>query len=228
MEGLRDIGDLVLHYVELFDQLGLHEGVNLVGFSLGGLHRRPLRDRAEAPPAPPRARRAGRAPRPRRRGAGLLHASRPKSSPGDLVHDMTRSSRSCPSDPHDVDFTVDRYRETRTTAIITWEQPFDRVLAKWLGQRRHPDAHRVGRRGPARAARARTRLGREAPERDGSRRSRTRGTSCSTSRRTHARPWRASAHRDADVRGAAARHRRRHHELDVARARRVRSRHRER
>ncbi len=36
MEGLRDVGDVVLHYVELFDQLGLHEGVNLVGFSLGG------------------------------------------------------------------------------------------------------------------------------------------------------------------------------------------------
>ena len=31
-----------------------------------------------------------------------------------------------------VDFTVDRYRETRTTAIMLWEQPFDRVLPKWL------------------------------------------------------------------------------------------------
>jgi pimeloyl-ACP methyl ester carboxylesterase len=39
-----------------------------------------------------------------------------------------------PTDPHDVDFIVDRYRETRTTAIMMWEQPFDRVLPRWLGR----------------------------------------------------------------------------------------------
>ena len=37
LEGLREVHDLVLHYVELFDQLGLTRDVNLVGFSLGGL-----------------------------------------------------------------------------------------------------------------------------------------------------------------------------------------------
>ena len=39
-----------------------------------------------------------------------------------------------PEDPHDVDFIVDRYRETRTTAIMTWDQPFDRVIGRWLGR----------------------------------------------------------------------------------------------
>jgi pimeloyl-ACP methyl ester carboxylesterase len=39
-----------------------------------------------------------------------------------------------PADPNDVDFTVDRYREMRTTAIMLWEHPFDRVLPRWLGR----------------------------------------------------------------------------------------------
>jgi pimeloyl-ACP methyl ester carboxylesterase len=43
-----------------------------------------------------------------------------------------------PADPRDVDFTVDRYRETRTTAIMLWEHPFDRVLPRWLGRVRVP------------------------------------------------------------------------------------------
>ena len=37
LDGLRDVHDLVLHDIELFDQLGLTGDVNLVGFSLGGL-----------------------------------------------------------------------------------------------------------------------------------------------------------------------------------------------
>ncbi len=37
LEGLREVHDLVLHYIELFDQLELTAHVNLVGFSLGGL-----------------------------------------------------------------------------------------------------------------------------------------------------------------------------------------------
>ncbi len=37
LDDLREVHDLVLHYTELFDQLGLTNDVNLVGFSLGGL-----------------------------------------------------------------------------------------------------------------------------------------------------------------------------------------------
>jgi pimeloyl-ACP methyl ester carboxylesterase len=39
-----------------------------------------------------------------------------------------------PSDPHDVDFTVDRYREVRTMALMLWERPYDRVVPRWLGR----------------------------------------------------------------------------------------------
>ena len=37
LDGLREVHDLVIHYIELFDQLGLTSDVNLVGFSVGGL-----------------------------------------------------------------------------------------------------------------------------------------------------------------------------------------------
>ena len=37
LDDLREVHDLVLHYTELFDQLGLTGDVNLVGLSLGGL-----------------------------------------------------------------------------------------------------------------------------------------------------------------------------------------------
>ena len=43
-----------------------------------------------------------------------------------------------PTDPHDVDFIVDRYHETRTMAIMLWEHPFDPVLAKWSGVSTYP------------------------------------------------------------------------------------------
>src|SRR6185369_929555 len=144
-----------------------------------------------------------------------------------LVHDMNTILPFLPEDPHDVDFTVARYRETRTTAIITWDQPYDRVLAKWLGRvdtptlivwgdddKLVPPALAPGWAAKLPNARVETFSNAD--------------TSCSTSRRTHATPWRAFAHRDADVRGAAARPRRCDHELDLARARRVRGIHRHR
>lgn len=133
MEGLRDVGDIVLHYVELFDQLGLHEGVNLVGFSLGGRigarfaidqkHR--LRRLVLVAPA------GLRVP-----GVEVqdFFTIPPEELAPRLVHDMNTILPFLPEDPHDVDFTVDRYRETRTMAIMTWEQPYDRVLSKWLGR----------------------------------------------------------------------------------------------
>ncbi len=37
LEGLSEVHDLVIHYVDLFDQLGLTSDVDLVGLSLGGL-----------------------------------------------------------------------------------------------------------------------------------------------------------------------------------------------
>jgi pimeloyl-ACP methyl ester carboxylesterase len=133
IDGLRDIHDLVLHYIELFDQLGLAADVNLVGFSLGGLvaarfaieqkHR--LRRLVLVAPA------GLRVP-----GVAVddLFRIPPEELPGRLVHRMDTLLPYLPSDPGDVDFTVDRYREIRTTAIMLWEQPYDRVLPRWLGR----------------------------------------------------------------------------------------------
>jgi pimeloyl-ACP methyl ester carboxylesterase len=58
----------------------------------------------------------------------------PEELMGRLVHRVDTLAPHLPSDPNDVDFTVDRYREMRTTAIMLWERPFDRVVPRWLGR----------------------------------------------------------------------------------------------
>jgi pimeloyl-ACP methyl ester carboxylesterase len=131
LEGLQEVHDLVLHYVDLFDQLGLTNDVNLVGFSLGGLiaarfaieQKQRLRRLVLVAPA------GLRAP-----GVQIDDFFRipPEELPGRLVHHPETLAPYLPTDPHDVDFIVDRYRETRTMAIMLWEHPFDRVLPRWL------------------------------------------------------------------------------------------------
>jgi pimeloyl-ACP methyl ester carboxylesterase len=133
LEGLSDVHDLVLHYTELFDQLGLTAAVNLVGLSLGGLiaarfaieqkHR--LRRLVLVAPA------GLRVP-----GVAFDDVFRipPEELMGRLVHRMETLVPHLPDDPNDVDFTVDRYREMRTTAIMLWERPFDPVVPRWLGR----------------------------------------------------------------------------------------------
>jgi pimeloyl-ACP methyl ester carboxylesterase len=59
----------------------------------------------------------------------------PEELMGRLVHRMDTLTPHLPAHPDDeVDFTVDRYREMRTTAIMLWEHPFDRVVPRWLGR----------------------------------------------------------------------------------------------
>jgi pimeloyl-ACP methyl ester carboxylesterase len=132
-DDLQSVHDLVLHYTELFDQMRLVSDVNLIGLSLGGLlaarfaieqqHR--LRRLVLCCPA------------------GLkvpavpvddLFTLKPEEIVGRLVHDFGTIARHLPADPADVDFTVDRYREARTTALLFWEHPFDRVIPRWLGR----------------------------------------------------------------------------------------------
>ncbi len=130
---LREVHDLVLHYTELFDRLELTRGVNLLGLSLGGLlaarfaieqqHR--LRRLVLCCPAGLKV-------------AGLqvddLFRIPPEELVGRLVHRFDTIAPYLPTDPHDVDFIVDRYRETRTTALLLWDHPFDRVIPRWLGR----------------------------------------------------------------------------------------------
>jgi pimeloyl-ACP methyl ester carboxylesterase len=133
IDGLRELHDLVLHYTELFDLLGLQAGVNLVGFSLGGLlaarfaieqkHR--LRRLVLVAPA---GLRVPEVP------VDDFFRIPPEELAGRLVYRMETLLPHLPTEAHDVDFIVDRYRETRTTAIMLWEQPFDRVLPRWLGR----------------------------------------------------------------------------------------------
>ena len=63
-----------------------------------------------------------------------LFTLKPEEVVGRLVHRFDTIAKWLPADPHDVDFTVDRYRETRTTALLFWEHPFDRVIPRWLGR----------------------------------------------------------------------------------------------
>jgi pimeloyl-ACP methyl ester carboxylesterase len=133
LEGLAEVHDLVIHYVELFDQLGLTSDVDLVGLSLGGLlaarfaieqkHR--LRRLVLCCPA------GLRVP-----GVEVddLFRIRPDEILGRLAHRTETLEPFLPEDPHDVDFTVDRYRELRTTALMLWDHPFDRVIPRWLGR----------------------------------------------------------------------------------------------
>lgn len=133
LDDLQEVHDLVLHYTELFDQLALTRDVDLVGFSLGGLvaarfaiaqkHR--LRRLVLVAPAGLRV-------------AGVevddLFRIPPDELVTRLVHRMETLLPHLPDDPHDVDFTVARYREMRTTALMLWDHPFDRVVPRWLGR----------------------------------------------------------------------------------------------
>jgi pimeloyl-ACP methyl ester carboxylesterase len=133
LEGLSEVHDLVIHYVELFDQLGLTADVDLVGLSLGGLlaarfaieqkHR--LRRLVLVCPGGLRA--------PGVRVDDLFRIP-PDEILGRLAHRMETLQPHLPEDPNDVDFTVDRYREQRTTALMLWDHPFDRVVPRWLGR----------------------------------------------------------------------------------------------
>jgi pimeloyl-ACP methyl ester carboxylesterase len=130
---LHEVHDLVLHYTALFDELGLTRDVNLVGFSLGGLlaarfaieqkHR--LRRLVLVAPAGLRV--------PGVEVEDLFHIP-PEEVPGRLVHRMETLVPHLPADPHDADFMVDRYREMRSTALMMWDHPFDRVIPRWLGR----------------------------------------------------------------------------------------------
>ncbi len=121
--------DYVMHYVELFDMLGLDK-VHLVGFSLGGYLAAQFasqqRDRVKTLTlvAP----------------AGMRSAEHPTldvlATPGDQLVGMLASNFEVlkpwlPTGP-DPDFMAARYRETTTLARLLWEKPWDKKFLRYL------------------------------------------------------------------------------------------------
>jgi len=126
---IDDMQDYVMHYLDLFDRMGL-SGLNLVGHSLGGWMA---------------ARFACAAARRVRRlvlisPAGLrvkehptvdLMRVPPEQVPAMLVEDFAVIQKMLPTVP-DIEFIVGRYRESTSVARLMWERPTDRKLARWL------------------------------------------------------------------------------------------------
>jgi pimeloyl-ACP methyl ester carboxylesterase len=126
---IESIQDYVLHYLDLFDALGLDQ-VNLVGSSLGGWIASEI-----AIVQPQRiARLVLVSP------GGLvikdvpstdLFSVSPKEFAGYLVADPAVLAPFMPED-HDIDFMTLRYRETTSSARLTWERPGNAKLDQWL------------------------------------------------------------------------------------------------
>jgi pimeloyl-ACP methyl ester carboxylesterase len=135
---LDSIGDYVLHYLELFDALGLDK-VSLVGLSMGGWiaaalatqnsHR--LAKLALVAPAGLRV---------REHPATDIFRLKPEEVPPMLAHDVPAILKYLPDPqaPQFFDFLVTNYREMSGWARIAWERNYDPNLPKWLHRIRVP------------------------------------------------------------------------------------------
>ncbi|MGP0095093.1 MAG: alpha/beta fold hydrolase [Xanthobacteraceae bacterium] len=126
---MTDLHDYVMHYVELFDTLGL-DRVRLVGFSLGGylaakfamehghrVHRLVL--------VGPAGLRDDKHP------TRDVLALPPEQIPAMLVTNFEVIRPHLPTKP-DLDFMGDRYREMTTVARLLWERPWDPKMPRYL------------------------------------------------------------------------------------------------
>jgi pimeloyl-ACP methyl ester carboxylesterase len=130
---IESVHDYVLHYLDLFDALGLDK-LNLVGLSMGGwiaaefasrnshrLHKLVLVAPAglEVPDYPNTD----------------IFRLRPEEFPAYLAHNVPFFLQFLP-DPNDqkafTNFLVANYRETTSWARIAWERAYDPDLPKWL------------------------------------------------------------------------------------------------
>jgi len=132
-ESIESAADYVMHYIELFDLLGLRE-VSLVGQGLGGLiaarfaisHADRLRRLVLCAPVGLRV--------PEAPTADLFSVP-----PGRLPAMLTTSPQRLPvPDISDTDAMVAAYRETVSAARVLWVRTWDRMLARWLGRIRVP------------------------------------------------------------------------------------------
>jgi pimeloyl-ACP methyl ester carboxylesterase len=130
-----DLHDYVMHYLELFDALGL-DTFNLVGFSLGGY----LAIKFASEHAHRVKRLVLIAP------YGLTDPDHPAidiiAVPGEQLVPMLISNfdvlkKRLPEQP-DLDFIRDRYREATTTARLLWERPIDEKMMRYLHRLRMP------------------------------------------------------------------------------------------
>jgi len=128
-EGATTMQDFVLHYLDLFDQLGL-DTVRLVGLSMGGWmaatfasqqsHR--LKKLVLVAPAGLRV--------PQHPSADVFRL-RPEQVPAALVHNFEVLRPFLPQ-PDDVDAIVQISREQTSFARIAWERMSDPKLPRWL------------------------------------------------------------------------------------------------
>jgi pimeloyl-ACP methyl ester carboxylesterase len=127
---MTDLHDYVMHYLDLFDALGMDK-VRLVGFSLGGwlaakfavehghrVHRLVL--------VGPAGLRGKEQPK------GDVLSLPPEKIPSLLVSNFDVIKQFLPENPKDLDFMGERYREGGTLARLLWERPYDTKLPRYL------------------------------------------------------------------------------------------------
>lgn len=126
---VSSIHDYVLHYLDLFDELGL-ESIRLVGHSMGGWIAATLA--IESPKlveklvlVSPAGLRVPSAP------STDLFALPPQELFGRLTENPEIFAGKIP-DPPDLDFIVARQRESASFAQVAWERPYDPKLPRWL------------------------------------------------------------------------------------------------
>lgn len=122
--------DYVMHYMDLFDALGLGR-FRLVGFSLGGWlaanfavqqgHR--VERLVLVGPAGLRG---------KEQPKGDLFSIPPEQIPPLLVSNFDVLKPYLPEKPNDLDFMGQRYREGSTIARLLWEHPYDTKLPRYL------------------------------------------------------------------------------------------------
>jgi pimeloyl-ACP methyl ester carboxylesterase len=127
---MTDIHDYVMHYLDLFDALGLDK-FRLVGFSLGGwlaanfavAHGHRVERLVLVGPAGLRG---------KERPKGDLFLLPPEQIPSLLVSNFDVIKPFLPANPKDLDFMGDRYREGGTLARLLWDRPYDTKLPRYL------------------------------------------------------------------------------------------------
>ena len=127
---MTDLHDYVMHYLDLFDALGI-DTFRLVGFSLGGWlaakfaveHGHRVERLVLVGPAGLRG---------KERPKGDLFLLPPEQIPSLLVSNFDVIKPYLPSDPKDLDFIGARYREGGTLARLLWERPYDTKLPRYL------------------------------------------------------------------------------------------------